>query len=210
MTREKAASIIARLAEMYPDAKPQLEFASPFELLVAVILSAQCTDVRVNMVTKKLFEVANTPEKMLQISQKELESSIYSCGFYKNKAEHILSSCRDIVEKYGGNVPSTIEELTKLAGVGQKTANVVYSVAFGGDAIAVDTHVFRVANRTGLANANNPHKTEAQLKEILERNVWSRAHHYLIFHGRHVCSSQRPKCANCDIADLCEYAAKNL
>ena len=142
--------ILSELQKLYPDARPALEYKSPYELLVAVILSAQCTDERVNKVTEVLFREHNTPQTMLALSQEELEKYIYSCGFYHNKAAHILSASRDIVEKFGGEVPSAHEDLKKLAGVGQKTANVVYAVAFGGDAIAVDTQVFRVSNRLGL------------------------------------------------------------
>ena len=144
------------LSEIYKDARPALEFTSAYELLVAVVLSAQCTDERVNIVTRELFKEHNNPEKMLELSQTELEKYIFSCGFYRMKAEHILSASRDILEKFGGEVPNTVERLTSLAGVGKKTANVVYSVAFGGAAIAVDTHVFRVCNRLGLAKGNTP------------------------------------------------------
>ena len=163
MDKNTSEKILAELERLYPDAKPALQYKSPYELLVAVILSAQCTDERVNKVTDVLFKNYNTPEKMLTLSQEELEKYIFSCGFYRNKAAHILSASRDIMEKFAGEVPSSHDDLKKLAGVGQKTANVVYAVAFGGDAIAVDTHVFRVSNRLGLAHANTPEKTEAQL-----------------------------------------------
>ncbi|MDE6373369.1 MAG: endonuclease III, partial [Clostridia bacterium] len=159
--------ILAELARLYPDARPALKYNTPYELLVAVILSAQCTDERVNKVTEVLFAKHNTPASMLQLTQEELEKYIYSCGFYHNKAAHILSASRDIEEKFGGEVPSDFNELKTLAGVGQKTANVVWSVAFGGDAIAVDTHVFRVSNRLGLACADTPLKVEEQLKEAI-------------------------------------------
>ena len=159
----KAQSILDGLAKLYPDAKPALHFNSPYELLVAVILSAQCTDERVNKVTEILFKEHNTPESMLKLTQEQLEKYIFSCGFYRNKAAHILSASRDILEKFGGEVPDTLEQLKTLAGVGQKTANVVYAVAFGGDAIAVDTHVFRVSNRLGLAEGNTPAKVEEGL-----------------------------------------------
>lgn len=159
--------ILTQLEALYPDAVPALKFRSPYELLVAVILSAQCTDERVNQVTEKLFQEHNTPQKMLLLSQEELEKYIYSCGFYHNKAAHILSASRDILEKFGGEVPSTLEELRTLAGVGRKTANVVYAVAFGGDAIAVDTHVFRVSNRLGLAEGSTPEKVEEGLLSLI-------------------------------------------
>ncbi len=197
--------ILKTLAELYPDAKPALHFSSPYELLVAVILSAQCTDERVNKVTAVLFAEHNTPSSMLQLSAQELERYIYSCGFYRNKAAHILSASRDIMEKYGGEVPSTLEELQTLAGVGRKTANVVYSVAFGGDAIAVDTHVFRVANRLGLAEGKTPEAVERGLMQAIPQNLWSASHHYLIWHGRRVCHSQRPACGECALAPLCKY-----
>lgn len=205
MDKNTSEKILAELERLYPDAKPALQYKSPYELLVAVILSAQCTDERVNKVTDVLFKNYNTPEKMLTLSQEELEKYIFSCGFYHNKAAHILSASRDIMEKFAGEVPSSHDDLKKLAGVGQKTANVVYAVAFGGDAIAVDTHVFRVSNRLGLAHANTPEKTEAQLNEIIPKSEWSKAHHWLIYHGRRVCHSQRPDCANCTIKALCEF-----
>lgn len=206
-TNEK---ILEELAKLYPDARPALTFRSPYELLVAVILSAQCTDERVNKVTDVLFETHNTPETMLTLSQEELERYIFSCGFYRNKAQHILSASSDILEKFGGEVPSTLEELQTLAGVGRKTANVVYAVAFGGDAIAVDTHVFRVSNRLGLATGKTPEQVERGLMEAIPQNVWSKAHHYLIWHGRKVCHSRRPDCAHCTLNGLCaEYAKKS-
>ena len=200
--------ILSELQKLYPDARPALAYKSPYELLVAVILSAQCTDERVNKVTEVLFREHNTPQTMLTLSQEELEKYIYSCGFYHNKAAHILSASRDIVEKFGGEVPSAHEDLKKLAGVGQKTANVVYAVAFGGDAIAVDTHVFRVSNRLGLAHASTPEKTELQLKEAIPKSDWSKAHHWLIYHGRRVCHSQKPDCVNCTLKDMCEFYGK--
>ena len=197
--------ILCELEKLYPQAAPALHFNSPYELLVAVILSAQCTDERVNKVTAELFKEYNTPQKMLTLSQQELEKRIFSCGFYRNKAAHILSASRDIIEKFGGRVPADHAALKTLAGVGQKTANVVYAVAFGGDAIAVDTHVFRVSNRLGLAHATTPEKTELQLNAAIPKDMWSRAHHWLIFHGRRVCHSQRPDCANCTLKTWCEF-----
>ena len=194
------------LEKLYPDAKPALHYSSPYELLVAVILSAQCTDERVNKVTAVLFEKHNTPRSMLALSQKELENYIYSCGFYRMKAEHILSASKDILEKFGGEVPNTIEALMSLAGVGKKTANVVYSVAFGGDAIAVDTHVFRVSNRLGLAKGDTPLAVEAGLNKAIPKEDWSKAHHWLIYHGRRVCHSQKPNCEGCALNRLCDYA----
>lgn len=205
---EKAQKILKELAALYPDAQPALKFNSPYELLVAVILSAQCTDERVNKVTEVLFREHNTPEKMLKLTQDELEKYIFSCGFYHNKAAHILSASRDILEKFNGTVPNTLEQLKTLAGVGQKTANVVYAVAFGGDAIAVDTHVFRVSNRLGLAEGKTPAKVEEGLCATLPKNEWSKAHHYLIYHGRRVCHSQKPDCPNCTLKNLCNFYKK--
>ena len=197
--------IFQEFENLYPDAKPALQFRSPYELLVAVILSAQCTDERVNKVTKVLFENYNTPQKMLTLSQEELEKYIFSCGFYHNKAAHILSASADIIAKFGGNVPETLRQLKTLAGVGQKTANVVYAVAFGGDAIAVDTHVFRVSNRLGIAEGKTPAKVEEGLCAVIPKDTWSKAHHYLIWHGRKVCHSQKPDCPNCTLKEYCKY-----
>lgn len=202
---DKRQEILCELAALYPDARPALKYSSPYELLVAVILSAQCTDERVNKVTEVLFKEYSTPAAMLKLTQEELEKYIYSCGFYRNKAAHILSASRDIVEKFGGEVPNDFDKLRTLAGVGQKTANVVWSVAFGGDAIAVDTHVFRVSNRLGLACADTPTKVENQLKQAIPQEDWSKAHHWLIYHGRRVCHSQRPDCANCTLKDYCKH-----
>ena len=201
---EKKAAL-AELEKLYPDAKPALRYTTPYELLVAVILSAQCTDERVNKVTAVLFEKYSTPESMITLSQTELEKYIFSCGFYRMKAEHILSASRDIIEKFGGQVPDTVEKLMALAGVGKKTANVVYSVAFGGDAIAVDTHVFRVSNRLGLAKGNTPLAVEAGLNKAIPKQDWSKAHHWLIWHGRKVCHSQKPKCEGCTLKPYCDY-----
>lgn len=197
--------ILAELQRLYPDARPALKYTSPYELLVAVILSAQCTDERVNKVTAELFKQHNTPQNMLKLTQEELEKFIFSCGFYRAKAAHILSASKDICEKFGGEVPADFDMLKSLAGVGQKTANVVWSVAFGGDAIAVDTHVFRVSNRLGLANAPTPEKTEEQLKTVIPKSDWSKAHHWLIYHGRRVCHSRKPDCENCTLKTGCKY-----
>ncbi|MBO5045788.1 MAG: endonuclease III [Clostridia bacterium] len=203
-----AKAVLAELERLYPNARPALEYQSDYELLVAVVLSAQCTDERVNKVTRELFKNHNTPEGMLRLSQEELEGYIFSCGLYRSKAQHILSASRDIVERFSGQVPSNINDLRSLAGVGQKTANVVYSVAFGGDAIAVDTHVFRVSNRLGLACADTPFKTEEQLKQVIPQEDWSRAHHWLIFHGRQVCHARKPDCPNCTLSSECKFFQK--
>lgn len=200
---KKAA--LAELKTLYPDAKPALHYTSDYELLVAVVLSAQCTDERVNIVTEQLFKKYSTPEAMVTLSQKELERYIFSCGFYRMKAEHILSASRDIIEKFGGKVPNTIEDLMSLAGVGKKTANVIYSVAFGGAAIAVDTHVFRVSNRLGLAKGKTPLEVEEGLCKAIPKSDWSKAHHWLIYHGRRVCHSQKPNCEACTLAGICDF-----
>ena len=205
LDKQKALTI---LEELYFNSKPALIYRSPYELLVAVILSAQCTDERVNKVTAVLFEKYDTPQKMVALSQTELEKYIFSCGFYRMKAEHILSASRDILQRFNGEVPATIESLMTLAGVGRKTANVVYSVAFGGDAIAVDTHVFRVSNRLGLAKGKTPDEVEKGLRRAIPQKDWSRAHHWLIWHGRKVCHSRKPDCENCALATLCDYAKK--
>ena len=198
-------AVLAELENLYPDAKPALRYTTPYELLVAVILSAQCTDERVNKVTAVLFEQYSTPESMITLSQEQLEKYIFSCGFYRMKAEHILSASHDIIEKFGGRVPETVENLMSLAGVGKKTANVVYSVAFGGDAIAVDTHVFRVSNRLGLAKGDTPLAVEAGLNRAIPKEDWSKAHHWLIWHGRRVCHSQKPNCEACTLRPYCDY-----
>lgn len=208
MDNTKVKGVLDELGRLYPDAVPALKFNSAYELLVAVILSAQCTDERVNKVTAVLFEKHNTPEKMITLTQEELEKFIFSCGFYRNKAAHILSASHDILEKFGGEVPSTLGELKTLAGVGQKTANVVYSVWFGGDAIAVDTHVFRVSNRLGISEGKTPAKVEEGLCAVIPKEIWSKAHHYLIYHGRRVCHSQKPDCTSCTLKEFCKFYNK--
>ena len=208
MKKQDKLTAIAELQRLYPDAKPALKYTTPYELLVAVVLSAQCTDERVNKVTEVLFKKYSTPEKMVTLTQTELERYIFSCGFYRMKAEHILSASKDILEKFNGQVPSTIEELMSLAGVGKKTANVVYSVAFGGEAIAVDTHVFRVSNRLGLAKGKTPLEVESGLQKAIPKELWSKAHHWLIYHGRQICHSQRPDCKNCTLNTICDFHKK--
>lgn len=207
MEKTKANLVINRLSKNFLD-KPALNFSSNYELLIAVMLSAQCTDERVNKVTKVLFQKYNTPKSMLSLTQEGLEKYIFSCGLYKTKAKNILNASKDIIEIYGGEVPNNLEDLQKLSGVGRKTANVVYSVAFNGQAIAVDTHVFRVSNRIGLAKANNPLQTEKQLMQIIDKEKWSKAHHYLIYLGRSYCSSRKPDCKACVISEFCEKNIK--
>ena len=205
ISKKRALEIAEALTKEYPDSTPALKFSTPFELLIAVILSAQCTDERVNKVTEKLFKRANTPKAMSEMTQEELEGYIFSCGLYRSKAEHIISASRDIALKFDGQVPSNLEDLRSLAGVGRKTANVVYSVAFGGDAIAVDTHVFRVSARLGFAEGKTPFDTEKRLMEALPKEKWSHMHHAIIFHGRRVCSARNPKCEACVVSSLCKY-----
>ena len=176
------------LEDTYKGAVPELIFNSPFELLIAVILSAQCTDKRVNTVTKELFKIANTPEQFLALGQAKLEELIKSCGFYRMKSKNILAACKMIVDKFNGEVPNTFDELVTLPGVGRKTANVVTSVAFKQPAIAVDTHVFRIANRLQLAIGSTPLEVELGLQKVIPREKWSDAHHWLIWHGRKICN----------------------
>ena len=205
MNKENLQNIIKYFESRYKNPRPALKFESNYQLMVAVILSAQCTDERVNQVTAVLFKDYPTPQKMVELSQEQLERYIYSCGFYHNKAKSILSATRDLLEKYGGEVPSDYNSLLALAGVGRKTANVISSVAFGIPAIAVDTHVFRVSNRIGLANASTPEKTEQQLRALLPVEKWSDCHHYIIFYGREVCRARNPACAQCEISKYCDY-----
>ena len=191
------------LEETYRNAVPQLKFDSPFELLVAVILSAQCTDKRVNLVTAELFPLANTPEKILQLGEARLEEIIKPCGLSRSKAKHIVETSKILLENYGGEVPSDFDELIKLPGVGRKTANVVTSVAFKNPAIAVDTHVFRLANRMKLAEGNTPLEVELGLQKIIPREKWTDTHHRLIWHGREICKARNPKCSSCPLSKIC-------
>ncbi len=200
--------IIELLKEEYWDAKAQLDFSNPYELLVATILSAQTTDIQVNKVTKDLFLVGNTPEKMILMTVEELENKIKSIGLYKNKTKNLLSMSKILIDEFNSMVPETLEELITLPGVGRKTANVVISNAFNKPAIAVDTHVFRVSNRLGLADANNVLATEKQLMQVIERADWSMLHHCLIYHGRRVCKARNPLCSSCSFTDKCKYYKK--
>jgi len=208
--REKTAAILNLLSKQFPNPKSELNYNNVFQLLVAVILSAQCTDKRVNEITKTLFNVADTPEKMRDIPLDGLEELIHSAGFYKNKAKFLHNMSADLVDRFGGKVPNDIVSLRSLDGVGQKTANVVYAVGFNGQALAVDTHVFRVARRLGLADAKTPEKVEEQLKNDIDENMWTDSHHYLLLHGRYVCKARSPECEKCVIKDFCEYYQKSL
>ena len=204
------AEILKRLEEHYRGARPGLVYKNAFELLMATILSAQTTDRQVNAVTGKLFEKYPDARSLLSLDQSELEAYIKSCGFYHTKAQNLLLTCRLLVEKYDGEVPRTLEELTTLPGVGRKTANVVLSNAFGIPAIAVDTHVFRVSNRLGLAKAKDVFETERQLQKNIPKEKWSDAHHWLIWHGRRVCSARKPDCQNCFLCDICHWGGKEI
>ena len=203
LSKAKQKEALRLLAQAYPDAGPALQFRSPFELLVATMLSAQCTDKQVNRCTSVLFPIANTPAAFAAMTQEALFPYIKSCGFYRMKGKHIIETAQILVTQYGGEVPRDRDELTKLPGVGRKTANVVVSNAFDIPAIAVDTHVFRVANRIGLAEATTVEKTERQLMANIPEADWGKAHHWLIYHGRQVCAAQRPKCEICPLIGLC-------
>lgn len=205
MTEGDKREVLRRMEDFYGELKPALEYGSQYELLVAVMLSAQCTDVRVNIVTRELFKRYNTPEAMAALEPDELEPMIRSCGLAASKSKNIVAMSRILVEKYGSSVPADIGELNALPGVGRKTANVVGSVAFGISAIAVDTHVFRVSNRIGLVNAKDVKKTEEQLMRVIPRDKWSMAHHWLIWHGRKLCMARKPSCQSCFLCDVCDF-----
>lgn len=199
---------IENLDKIIPQPKCELNYNSPYELLVAVILSAQCTDKRVNMVAGELFKEYNTPDKMLMLTQEELEDKIHSCGFYHNKAKSILSMSKALVERFDGDVPRDLESLKTLAGVGRKTANVVYAEAFKGDAIAVDTHVLRVSNRLGFVKTDKPLECEKTLMKIFDKSTWGKLHLQLVLFGRYICKSQNPKCIECPFIEQCVYENK--
>jgi endonuclease-3 len=210
LSKEKIKEALKILKSLYPNAESELNYRSPFELLISTILAAQCTDKRVNKVTKELYKKYNNPESFLRLTEEQLGELIKSCGFYRMKSKNILKTCRILVEKYDSRVPTTIEELMKLPGVGRKTANVVVSNAFGQDAIAVDTHVFRVSNRIGLANSDNVLETVEQLMENIDKRLWSDAHHWLIYHGRRICKARRPQCEVCPVSKVCLYYKNNV
>lgn len=200
------ADILDNLQQLYPDAHCELNYTTPFELLIATILSAQCTDKRVNEITAPMFQQLNQPEHYLHLTQEEMEEHIKGLGLYKNKSKNILETCRILYEKYNSVVPQTHAELEALPGVGRKTANVVLSNAFGIPAIAVDTHVFRVGNRLGLANSDNVDEVERQLMKRIPKEKWTDAHHWLIWHGRRVCASRNPQCGSCTLSSMCKFA----
>ena len=202
---KKCEEIYNYLNEKFQMPRCELNYENNFQLLVAVILSAQCTDKRVNQVTRELFKNYKTAKDFLNLKHEELEKIIYSCGFYKNKAKNILSMSRDLLNKFDGIVPNNLEDLTSLAGVGRKTANVVLSEGFKQNAIAVDTHVFRVSHRLNLSNGKTPNQTEMDLREKFDEKYWSSLHLYLVLFGRYICKSQRPDCENCELKKYCSY-----
>ena len=208
MKPKDVRELFSRLAELDPDPKTELVYSSPFELLVAVILSAQATDVGVNKATKRLFPVANTPAAILALGEDGLKRYISSIGLYNAKAANVIAMCRQLLELHDGQVPRTREALEALPGVGRKTANVVLNTAFGEATIAVDTHIFRVANRTGLAPGRNVREVEDGLLAVVPSRYLHNAHHWLILHGRYTCKARRPECPRCPIRDLCRYPAK--
>lgn len=205
MSYEKINKILDDLDSLYPNAKAGLDFTTPFELLIATILSAQCTDVRVNKVTAVLFKEHNTPKAILGLGVDGLTKYIKSCGLYKTKSKNIINTCNVLYHDYDSKVPDTIEELMKLPGVGRKTANVVVSNAFGTPAIAVDTHVFRVTNRIGIVNEKDVLSTEIALMKVIPKDRWPKSHHLFIWHGRNLCKARNPKCEECILNDRCKF-----
>lgn len=210
MNTAKRIAIYSTLRALNPTPDTELHYNNAFELLVAVILSAQATDVGVNKATDKLFAVANTPESILALGVKGLSAYIRTIGLFNSKAVNIIKTCQILIEKHGGDVPRTRTELEALPGVGRKTANVVLNTAFGEPTIAVDTHIFRVANRTGLAKGKSPLEVETRLTRLTPDEFKQNAHHWLLLHGRYVCKARRPLCAQCAILDWCEYRNKEL
>ena len=208
MNQAKRIEILTRLRNENPHPTTELNFSTPFELLIAVILSAQATDKGVNKATDKLFPVANTPEAILALGVDGLKEYIKTIGLFNSKAENIIKTCRDLVEKHHSQVPENREALEALAGVGRKTANVVLNTAFGHPTIAVDTHIFRVANRTGVAPGKDVVKVEEKLNKVVPSEFKVDVHHWLILHGRYTCIARKPRCGSCIIEDLCEYKEK--
>lgn len=203
--RERAPLVYARLAELYPDIRCTLDFKNPFQLLIMTALAAQCTDARVNIVSVELFERFPHPKDFLEVDQKEIEKIIHSCGFYRQKAKNILSTCRSLMEKFDGEVPQTMEELVQLAGVGRKTANVVLGECFGHQGVIVDTHCTRLTNRLGFTKNQDAVKIEQDLMKVWPPNCWTLFSHYMVFHGRAVCTARAPKCSQCSLRDLCPF-----
>ena len=210
MNAAKRREIFLRLQAANPHPTTELQHSSPFELLVAVILSAQATDKSVNIATRELFPVANTPQKILDLGEAGLREYVQRIGLYQTKSRHIIQMCRILLEQHGGAVPQTREALEALPGVGRKTANVILNTAFGQPTIAVDTHIFRVSNRTGLAPGKDVVEVEKKLMKFVPDEFKLDAHHWLILHGRYVCQARKPKCRECIIQDLCEFREKNF
>ncbi len=210
MNPEKRETFYRLLAKSMPNPKSELEHTTPYELLVAVVLSAQATDKGVNVATRKLYPVANTPAKIAALGVEGLETYIKTIGLYHGKAKNVIALSKILLEKHGGQVPGTREDLEALPGVGRKTANVVLNVAFGESTLAVDTHVFRVANRTGLAPGKDPLEVELKLLKVTPPKYLKNAHHYLILHGRYTCLAKKPLCAKCVVFDQCEFKEKKL
>ena len=208
MNRQKRAEIFRRLQEANPAPRSELEYDTPFQLLVAVILSAQATDRGVNRATRELFPVAPTPDAILALGEEGLKDHIKTIGLFNSKARHIIAACQALVDQHGGEVPRSREALEALPGVGRKTANVVLNTAFGEPTIAVDTHIFRVANRTGLAPGKTVRQVEDRLVKVVPKEYLQDAHHWLILHGRYVCTARKPRCGACVIFDLCEFRDK--
>ncbi|MDR2195933.1 MAG: endonuclease III [Gallionellaceae bacterium] len=208
MNAAKRREIFERLRAADPNPQPELEYHTPFELLVAVILSAQATDISVNAATRVLFPVANTPQAILKLGEEKLCGYVQRIGLYRTKSRHIIQTCRLLLEQHGGEVPQTREALEALPGVGRKTANVVLNIAFGQPTIAVDTHIFRISNRTGLAPGKDVLAVEQKLLKVTPDEFKLHAHHWLILHGRYICQARKPKCAQCLIESLCEYKDK--
>ena len=210
MKRADIIELFSRLRELNPHPKTELVYTTPFELLVAVVLSAQATDVGVNKATKKLYPVAHTPQAILDLGEEGLKRYINTIGLYNAKAKNVIALCRLLIEQHHGEVPRTRTELEALPGVGRKTANVVLNTAFGEPTMAVDTHIFRVANRTGLAPGKDVRAVEDKLEKVVPAEFKRDAHHWLILHGRYVCKARRPDCPNCVIRDLCRYKDKTI
>lgn len=208
MNKEKRIQILSRLRDENPTPTTELNYSSPFELLVAVILSAQATDVGVNKATARLFPVANTPETILALGEEGLKEFIKTIGLFNSKAKNVIKTCQALIEQHGSEVPQTRKELEALPGVGRKTANVVLNTAFGEPTIAVDTHIFRVSNRTRLATGKTVREVEDRLERMIPAEFKQDAHHWLILHGRYICQARRPKCGACVISDLCEFKGK--
>lgn len=210
LRKAQREAVLKILEDTYKGTKTALNYNSPFELLIAVILSAQCTDERVNVITARLFPRLNTPEKMGALTQEQMEEEIRDCGLYHAKAKNILGTCHMLVEKFHSTIPSDIKTMMELPGVGQKTANVVASIIYNVPAIAVDTHVFRVSHRLGLAKGADPLATEKELQKAIPMEKWSDAHHWFIWHGRKICKARKPLCKECPLLVECPFKEKNL